>query len=108
MDVVHQKDVTEKALGGGVYRKVLAFQDALMLAEMRFETGSVGSVHTHPNAQSSYVLAGVFDFEIDGAHRIVRAGDTLTFLPGQPHGCVCLEAGTLLDAFTPKRDDFLS
>jgi len=24
------------------------------------------------------------------------------------HGCVCLEAGVLLDTFTPQREDFLS
>lgn len=105
--VLSSAHALEQALGGGVYRKVLAYQDALMLAEVRFETGAVGGVHTHPHAQSSYVLSGAFDFEIDGAHHIVRAGDTLAFLPGQPHGCVCLEAGTLLDAFTPLRKDFL-
>jgi hypothetical protein len=26
---------------------------------------------------------------------------------GQTHGCVCLAPGTLVDAFTPRRDDFL-
>ena len=26
---------------------------------------------------------------------------------GLPHGTLCLEKGTLLDVFTPKRDDFL-
>jgi len=24
------------------------------------------------------------------------------------HGCVCLEAGVLLDTFTPQREDFLA
>lgn len=105
--VVKSAQAAEQALGGGVYRKVLAYQDALMLAEVRFETGAQGSVHTHPHAQSTYVLSGAFDFDIEGVRHSVRAGDTLTFLPGQPHGCVCREAGSLLDVFAPLREDFL-
>ena len=27
--------------------------------------------------------------------------------PNKPHGCVCLEAGVLIDTFTPMRADFL-
>lgn len=35
------------------------------------------------------------------------AGDTLYKRPGIMHGCVCLQPGTLLDTFTPIREDFL-
>ena len=49
--------------------------------------------------------AGVF--EIDGEKRVVTAGDTMLKMNGVTHGCVCLEAGVLLDIFTPMREDFV-
>lgn len=33
--------------------------------------------------------------------RTVRAGDTILKEDGVEHGCVCTEAGILLDIFTP-------
>ena len=35
------------------------------------------------------------------------AGDGYYVAPNLPHGCVCLEAGVLIDTFTPMREDFL-
>ena len=39
--------------------------------------------------------------------REVGPGDTLLKQNGVMHGCVCLEAGILLDFFTPMREDFV-
>ena len=94
-------------LGGGVKRKILAEDTALMAVEVSFETGAVGAVHTHPHTQISYVLEGKFEAEIDGEKTVITKGDTYYTKPGVSHGVVCLERGTLLDVFTPRRDDFL-
>ena len=40
--------------------------------------------------------------------RAADAGDSLAFTPNLPHGTVCIETGTLLDIFTPMREDFIS
>ena len=53
------------------------------------------------------MVSGEFSFTIDGETRTVRAGDTLLKEDGVEHGCVCLEAGVLLDIFTPMREDFV-
>ena len=34
-------------------------------------------------------------------------GDSLVIGPQVVHGCECIEAGELIDTFTPRRDDFL-
>ena len=34
-------------------------------------------------------------------------GDTILKEDGVEHGCVCTEAGILLDIFTPMREDFV-
>jgi unsaturated pyranuronate lyase len=94
-------------LGGGVSRRVLAHHGALMQVEVHFEEGAIGPLHSHPHEQLTYVLSGEFEFTIGGETRVVRAGDTLYKAPGVVHGCVCRRKGTLLDTFTPQRDDFL-
>ena len=91
----------------GVTRRILAHTDGLMCVENTFETGAVGALHSHPHTQITYVLSGSFAFTIDGETRVVRAGDTLLKENGVVHGCTCLEAGKLLDIFTPAREDFL-
>ena len=105
--VVYQKDVELTDLGGGVRRRVLAYNQQLMIVEVHFEKGGVGSVHTHPHYQSTYVKSGRFRFEIDGREAEVGAGDTIAFPGGIAHGATCLEAGVLLDIFTPMREDFV-
>ena len=106
-NVVFHKDAVLNDLGGGVSRRVLAYTPRLMIVEVNFEQGSEGSVHTHPHCQNTYVRSGRFRFTVDGDSVEVGAGDTLAFPSDIPHGTLCLEAGTLLDIFTPMREDFI-
>ena len=94
-------------LGGGTTRRILAWNDQLMSVEVGFETGSVGADHTHPHTQLSYVLAGRFRYTVDGNSVEMNPGDSIVVPGGTVHGTVCLEKGTLLDVFTPAREDFL-
>lgn len=104
--VEHGKTLPQ-AGGEGVVRRVLAYTDGLMCVENQFEQGAVGALHSHPHTQITYVVRGAFSFTIDGEERVVRAGDTLLKEDGVVHGCTCLEEGTLLDIFTPMREDFV-
>ena len=105
--IVFGKDVMATELGGGVSRKILAQDTEMMAVEVHFEKGAVGAVHSHPHVQISYVLEGKFEFELDGKKTVIEKGDTYYTKPCAPHGVVCLEAGVLLDVFTPRREDFL-
>jgi quercetin dioxygenase-like cupin family protein len=93
--------------GSGVRRKVLAHGPDLMLTRVAFETGSVGARHQHPHAQLSYVESGAFAYSIEAETQTLRAGDSCYVPPLAWHGVECLEEGVLVDAFTPRRDDFL-
>ena len=106
-NVVFEKDAALKDLGGGVTRRVLAYTPQLMIVEVNFETGSEGSVHTHPHCQNTSVRSGRFRFNVDGEYVEVGPGDTLAFPSDVSHGTLCLEAGTLLDIFAPMREDFI-
>lgn len=55
-------DCKAQPLGNGVTRRVLAYDEKLMFAEVRCEAGGSGPVHSHPHAQNTYVLSGRFLF----------------------------------------------
>ncbi|MGK3141299.1 cupin domain-containing protein [Pantoea sp. C2G6] len=104
---IYHKERPLEELGNGVSRRVLACGGSMMAVEVTFAEGAVGPLHHHRHEQLTYVLSGRFAFTIDGETREVGAGDTLYKAPDVVHGCVCLEAGVLLDTFTPQREDFL-
>ena len=104
---VAHRDCPAQPAATGVVRRVLAYADALMCVENSFLPGAIGAVHSHPHTQITYVVSGVFQFSIGGETREVRSGDTMLKQNGVAHGCVCLEAGVLLDIFTPMREDFI-
>lgn len=94
--------------GENVTRQVLSDHPALMVVAFRFDKlGAVGALHNHPHVQSTYVESGRFRFIMGDAEREVGPGDSFVVPSDLPHGCVCLEPGTLVDCFTPRRDDFL-
>lgn len=101
------EDMVSEDLGGGVTRRVLAYEDNLMVVEVLFEEGSVGALHSHPHEQITYIIEGEFEFDIGGEKKILKAGDTTYKEPEIVHGAVCLKKGKLLDIFTPYRADFV-
>ncbi|HBI11367.1 cupin domain-containing protein [Franconibacter pulveris] len=101
------KETRLEDLGNGVSRRILAHDGKMMAVEVHFEAGAVGPMHNHPHEQLTYVLSGEFEFTIGEETHRVSAGDTLYKKPYVMHGCVCLKPGTLLDTFTPMREDFL-
>ena len=94
---IFHKETTLEDLGNGVTRRILAHDGRMMAVEVNFEQGAIGPLHNHPHEQLTYVLSGEFEFTIGEEKHVVTAGD----------GCVCLKPGTLLDTFTPVREDFL-
>lgn len=93
--------------GTGVERQIMGYDPSVMLVKVRFEKGAIGEKHSHPHAQTTSVVSGSFAVEVDGEEQVLAAGDGFYIPPGAVHGVKCLEAGVLLDAFSPCREDFL-
>lgn len=93
--------------GNGVIRRVLADSPDLMVVEFRFPEGGAGALHHHPHVQSTYVKSGRFAFTIGEETFEIGPGDSFVIPANAVHGCRALEAGVLIDTFTPRRDDFL-
>ncbi|MDR3251019.1 MAG: cupin domain-containing protein [Tannerella sp.] len=96
-----------QAAGEGARRQIMGYDPQLMLVKVEFEKGAVGALHTHPHSQSSYVAEGVFELIIGDEKKTLHKGDGYYVSPDVLHGCTCLEAGILIDAFSPVREDFL-
>ena len=91
----------------GVTRQVLSDAPELMVVRFSFEKGAEGKLHSHPHVQATYVASGRFRFTVAGEAFEVGPGDSFVIPGDTMHGCTCLEPGTLIDSFTPRRDDFL-
>ncbi len=93
-------------LGNGISRQITGYNESIMMVKVAFEKGAVGSLHTHPHVQTTYVAAGSFEVTIDGQTQLLQKGDSFFALSGAEHGVVCLEKGLLIDVFSPMREDF--
>lgn len=96
-------------LGDGIRRKIVAHTPQLMSVLVQFDKGAIGTPHAHDvHDQIAFCIRGSFECTIGGVTRIVRAGDAFCAPHGVMHGVVALEdKSTLLDQFSPRRDDYL-
>ncbi|MEL6537282.1 MAG: cupin domain-containing protein [Bacteroidota bacterium] len=106
-EYLFDKEIEWETVAPGLKRKIMGYDDKLMMVRVAFETGTVAPVHGHFHSQTTYVVSGKFEMEIDGAKKIIEAGDGFYIPPHILHGAVCLEAGELIDTFSPVRADFL-
>jgi quercetin dioxygenase-like cupin family protein len=91
----------------GVKRRILTYNDQLMVVEVAFEKDAVGKLHQHPHIQASYVAEGAFEVTISGESEILTKGQSFIVPTNAWHGVRALEPGLLVDTFTPMRAEFL-
>ena len=101
-DAVETEDVSD-----GVVRKIMGYNDSLMVVRVSFDENAIGYTHAHPHSQVAYVESGVFEFSIGDETKTLKAGDCAYVPPDVEHGAVCKESGVLIDIFSPVREDFL-
>jgi len=105
--LIADNELDWEELGEGVKRKVMPFDNNLMLVKVAFEKDAIGTIHNHPHLQLSYVAKGSFEVTMGDDKKILNEGDVF-FAPSNIfHGVVCLEEGLLIDIFNPHREDFL-
>lgn len=105
---IENGDVAWEETAPGMKRKIMAYDDRLMIVKVNFEKGAVGTLHRHPHTQITHVESGVFEVEIGGEKKTLKGGDAFYIPPNVLHGAVCLEPGVLIDTFSPMREDFIN
>ena len=91
----------------GLLRRVLAHNEKMMLVEHRMESTWVGARHSHPHDQMVYVIKGRLQFYCGQEEFEACAGDSFVLRGGIEHSARALEAATVLDVFTPYREDYV-
>lgn len=102
------EEIEWETVADGVQRQIMGYDDKIMLVNVKFEKGGVGTMHEHHHSQVTYVVSGEFKMTIGEETRIIKGGDSFYIPPHVMHGTTCLEAGVLIDVFSPIREDFMS
>ncbi len=102
------KDVEWETVGEGVERQVLGYDEKILLAKVKFDKGGIGPMHEHYHSQVTYVVSGKFELTIGKETKVMEGGDSFYIPPNTLHGAICLEAGVLIDVFSPIREDFMT
>jgi len=79
-----------------------------MVVKVSFDKGGVGTLHKHFHSQITHIESGIFEVEIGNEKKVLKAGDAFYIPPNTLHGAVCIEAGVLIDVFSPMREDFIN
>lgn len=104
---VQNNDVEYEILDEKSKRKILAHEGNLMMVEVSFEKGGVGSIHKHIHEQISYLAKGTVEFNLYGEKRVIKEGDSIYIPPNAEHGLYAIEPSVIVDIFNPQREDFL-
>ena len=104
---INNADIAWQEMSKGVRRKIMAYDDKVMVVKVQFEKGGVGAVHQHHHSQITHIESGIFEVDIAGEKKILRTGDAFYIPSNVLHGAVCRKAGVLIDVFSPMREDFI-
>jgi len=104
---IENSEIPWEEVDKGMKRKIMAYDDKLMVVKVEFEQGGIGVLHQHYHSQITHVESGSFEVQINGEKKVLAAGDAFYIPPNMLHGAVCLEAGVLIDVFSPMREDFI-
>ena len=106
-EFVLAESIEWETVADGVRRQVLAYGPDLMVVRVDFVKGAVGAAHQHPHRQVTYVAKGKFEATVGGRREVLAEGDTFFADGNVQHGVMALEDGTLVDSFTPAREEFI-
>lgn len=91
----------------GVEFVVLSHGTESMLTKMQYKPTDNVPMHKHPNEQSGYVISGKYRIKFGENNQIITIGDSYTIPRDTLHSIEIIEAGEILDCFSPPRQDYL-
>jgi quercetin dioxygenase-like cupin family protein len=105
---VEAEKIKWEPVADGVQRKILGYDEKIMMVKVDFKKGGIGALHKHPHSQVTFLAKGVFEVQIGEEKKILKEGDCFYIPPDVIHGVVTLEDGLLIDVFSPMREDFVN
>lgn len=109
---IQMKNVVKKENGVGrqflgVDFVVLSVGSDTMVAKMLYKATDFVPFHQHPNEQSGYVISGRYKLRFGGGEYLLSEGDAYSIPAGVEHSIEIIEAGQVVDVFSPVRQDYL-
>jgi quercetin dioxygenase-like cupin family protein len=104
--IVKEKDA-KKSEFYGVSIDILAIGKKSMIARMNYKNGDKVPLHNHPNEQNGYIVTGKIRMKFSEYDEILVPGDSYSIPKGTKHSVEVLEDSTVLDFFSPPRQDYL-
>lgn len=104
--VVKEADAKKRTFKG-VSLDSLAVGEKTMVCKMNYVVGNFATEHAHPHEQSGYVISGRYLMTVGDEEFELVAGDSYAIPGNMPHSFKVLEAGEVIDVFSPMREDYL-
>ena len=104
--IVKSQDGKRKSFYG-VDFIVLSNGPESMVTKMLYKLEDKVPFHSHPNEQSGYVLSGKYRIKFSEHDQEISPGDSYSIPANVEHSIEIIDAGEVLDFFTPPRQDYL-
>lgn len=105
--MVTKKEEAKKKIIKGIAVDSLAAGEKSMVYKSKYEDGRFYAEHTHPQEQSGYVISGRYLMTIGREEYELNPGDSYVVTCNVPHSFKVIEAGEVIDVFTPLRGSYL-
>lgn len=92
----------------GIRRRTLATGSTMYQMRAELYAGSRMPEHHHPQEQIAHVLKGRMRLIVAGVAHELSAGESFYIASNVPHGVETIEDTTVLDTFSPPREDYLA
>jgi len=98
-------DIEVKEMSPGFFSKLI-HTDNNTINFIDIKAGSDSPIHSHPHHQCAFVLKGQFEMTVGEETQILDPGKFVVIPGGVLHGGRAVTDCTLLDIFSPGREDF--
>jgi unsaturated pyranuronate lyase len=92
----------------GIKRRTITAGGAMYQMRAELAAGSRLPEHAHPQEQIAHVINGRIKLSVAGVPHELAAGDAFYLGSNVPHGVETIEDTTVIDTFSPPRDDYLA
>lgn len=99
------KDIEVREMSPGFFSKIIhTATNTINFIEIK--AGSDSPIHSHPHQQCAFVLKGQFEMTVGEETQVLDTGKFVVIPGNVPHGGKAITDCTLLDIFSPVREDF--
>jgi quercetin dioxygenase-like cupin family protein len=88
-------------------RRVLSYNQRVMLVEIYIKKGVSVPKHKHESEQLTYIVYGSLQLNTDDKNIILNEGDSIIISGNSYHSAVALKNSFVIDYYMPPREDFL-